>query len=369
MVSCLTLHLQPSDTATPLDPEQLVLCGEDLLTARRLPEAIAALHRAEAAGADPDRCAGARWHCWMLLGEMELAWRESDAIRTRGVAHAHGLWDGSDPAGKRVVVRSLHGFGDAVQNLRFLPALQRLANSMTLEIAPELLGLGKLVDGVDEVITWGRDAPAKPPAYDVQIEITELPYLLRCETRDLGTNVPYLHLPQTLVDLHRAQHPASGKPRVGLVWTSSQWDPSRSIGFDLFRDLLRCQEVEFWSFQTSPDNTEWHGLSRDRGWPLRAAAEGSVIETALHLAQMDLVLSVDTFVAHLAGALGRPVWLLLKHDADWRWRVDRRDSPWYPTMRLFRQARTGEWQPVLAEVRHCLDRWCAQEESSHASLG
>ena len=228
---------------------------------------------------------------------------------------------------------------------------------------PELRDLARHFAGADDVITWGDDAPTIPPIYDLQIEITELPYLLRCGTEDLSTSAPYLQLPHDLPPLPTlaAALPRT-IPRVGLAWSSSQWDTSRSIPFHLLDQLLPTINAEFWSLQTAADNVAWHALSCDRGWPARAAAEGSALETARALTGLDLVLSVDTFVAHLAGALGKPVWLLLKHDADWRWGIDRPDSPWYPTMRLFRQPQPGDWLPVLAEVRQSLDRWSTHLE-------
>ena len=339
-----------------------------LLTERKVPEAIEALCRAEAAGADPDRCAGARWHCWMLLGEMVRAWRESDAIRARGGRGAQQFWDGADPAGRRVMVRSLHGFGDAVQNLRFLPALRRRAARVVLEVAPEMLGLARCVAGADEVVTWGEQAPAVAPAYDMQVEITELPYLLRCMGQDLAPEVPYLRLPEGLLCAAKVRAAEDRLPRVGVAWSSSRWDTSRSVSFEAFRAVLWTDKVEFWSLQTAADNGPWRDLSAGRGWPVRVAGEGSAEATAALIAGMELVVTVDTFVAHVAGALGRPVWLLLKRDADWRWGLDGSETPWYPTMRLFRQRERGEWRPVLKDVGDELERWSTERTRDSAGL-
>ena len=347
----------------------LVENGEALLTRREVPRAIKALREAEAAGADPDRCAGARWHCWMLLGEMERAWRESDAIRARGRRDAEQFWDGSNPAGRCVMVRSLHGFGDAVQNLRFLPVLQRRATRVVLEVAPEIIGLARCAAGADEVVTWGELAPAVAPAYDMQVEITELPYLLRCAGPDLAAEVPYLRLPEGLLCAAGERTRGGKLPRVGVAWSSSRWDISRSIAFEAFRAVLSTDDVAFWSLQTAPDNEPWRRLSAKRHWPVRVAGEGSAEQTAACIAGMDLVVTVDTFVAHVAGALGRPVWLLLKQDADWRWGLDRSDSPWYPTMRLFRQRERGDWQMVLHEVQDELERWSTERTAGSAGLG
>lgn len=347
----------------------LVERGEELLTARQVRPAIEALHRAEAAGADPDRCAGARWHCWMLLGEMEQAWRESDTIRARGSRDRQRFWDGSDPTGKRVMVRSLHGFGDAVQNLRFLPALRDRAERVVLEVAPELLELARHAAGADEVITWGQQAPAVEPAYDMQVEITELPYLLRCDGQRLAAETRYLRLPDYLRREADEEMSGDARPKVGVAWSSSRWDTTRSIPFEAFRAILTTDDVAFWSLQTAVDNEPWRKLSGGRRWPVRLAGEGSAGQTAGYITRMDLVVTVDTFVAHMAGALGRPVWLLLKYDADWRWGLDRSDTPWYPSMRLFRQRERGQWQPVLDEIRKELALWSAGRVTAGAGLG
>lgn len=343
--------------------------GEALLTERQVWPAIEALDRAEAAGADPDRCAGARWHCWMLLGEMERAWRESDAIRARGSCDALRFWDGSDPTGKRVMVRSVHGFGDAVQNLRFLPELRQRTERVILEVAPELLRLARHAAGADEVITWGEQAPVVAPAYDMQVEITELPYLLRCDGQVLGKETPYLRLPNRLVQAAAEELLEGDSARIGLAWSSSRWDPSRSIPIEAFRSILLSSGAAFWSLQTAADNGPWRRLTELSQWPVRVAGEGSAEQTAACIAGMDLVVTVDTFVAHVAGALGRPVWLLLKHDADWRWGLDRSDTPWYPTMRLFRQRERGQWQPVLDEVKRELECWNDGRTTDDAGLG
>lgn len=351
------------------EAQLLVERGEALLVERRVLHAIELLQLAEESGAEPDRCAGARWHCWMLLGDMERAWWESDAIRARGGFDALRFWDGSDPTGKRVMVRSLHGYGDAVQNLRFLPELRRRAKRVTLEVAPELVRLARHARGADEVITWGEDAPAIAPEYDMQIEITELPYLLRCKTHELPAEMPYLRLPDALVQAARDEVADGARPNVGLAWSSSRWDPSRSIPLESFRQILSPGSLAFWSLQTAADNEPWRRLCTDCRWPVRVAGEGSAEQTAAYLRAMDLVITVDTFVAHLAGALGRPVWLLLKHDADWRWGLDGDNTPWYPTMRLFRQRERGNWQPVLAELRQALERWSAERTGNGAGLG
>ncbi len=347
----------PALLAAPVD---LLDRGYGLLRQRQLPEAIEEFNRAEIAGADPDSCAGARWHAWMLLGEMERAWCESDAIRRRGRPDPHRFWQGTRPAGRRVTVRSLHGFGDAVQNLRFLPALQAEAAEVTLQVAPPLLRLARCFAGADRVISWG-DGTTEPP-FDLQMEITELPYLLRCTSAHLRRGAsPYLRLPPAI--LASAGLPErQEQPRVGLVWQSSGWDAARSVPMLLLEDLLRTSGVELWSLQTAADNGPWKEATRRLNLPPRAAGEGPVEQTAAAIAGMDLLITVDTFAAHLAGALGVPTWLLLRAKADWRWGIDPHRSLWYPSLRLFRQRVEGAWEPVIQQVAAGLREWIETRE-------
>lgn len=336
--------------------EALLREGVELLARRRVRDALRVLDEAEIAGADGDACAGARWQCSMLLGDYERAWRESDRVRASGADDPHRFWDGSDITGKRVMLRSLHGFGDAVQYLRYVPLLEQRAAKVTVEIAPELVKLAPFFDGAGDVITWGSEAPVQAPPWEVQVEVAELPYLFRSRIETLPS-APYLHLSPKLLAEVGSELPRASGARVGLVWTSSSWDRSRSIPFPLIEDLLGTPGIEFWSLQTAADNDAWRTWSAAVAQPLRVAGESSAERTAAFVAQMDLVISVDTFAAHLAGAMGRPVWLLLKPAADWRWMIEREDSPWYPTMRLFRARSGGEWGDVLCAIREALCRW------------
>ncbi len=349
--------------AAPVSAEDLILLAEDRLTARDIAGAGAAFDEAERVGAEADRCAAGRWMCWMLLGEFERAWRESDAIRARGLVDVHRFWDGASVDRKRVMLRSLHGFGDAVQNLRYLPMLRERASEVVVEVAPEIVGLVRCFAGAGEVVTWGPGAPRVEPDWDVQVEVTELPYLFRSTVESVPARVPYLRLPDRLRLEAAARLGARRLPKVGLVWASSGWDATRSVPFPLLRGLLECDGVEFWSLQTASDNAPLRSWSYAHDQPVRVAGEGAAEETAAMMDGMDLVITVDTFAAHLAGALGKPVWMLLQETADWRWMMGREDSPWYPTMRLFRAAGGGGWPELIGRVREGLrERFAAQGE-------
>lgn len=340
-----------------LGGEALADQAEITLHAERFDEAIALFDLAEPDVRDPDRCAGGRWMAHMLRGEFAPAWRESDAIRRRGAPDPHRFWSGEELAGRRLMLRSLHGFGDAVQMFRFLPRLRAQVGELIVEVPPRLMEMAPCFAGMGQVITWGEAAPAEPPAWDVQAEVMELPYLLRVTTDDLAPTRGYLQLPQTVRDRTSACMGGRQRPRAGLVWGAGEWNPSRSVPFQDFSALLAVAEIEFWSLQGGTDRDAWTAM---RAGPMRrdvSSCGDGILPLAAAVAQMDLVITVDTLAAHLAGALGVPCWVLLQHRADWRWMSRRADSPWYPSLRLWRQAAPGNWQGLIEDVREELWTW------------
>ena len=333
------------------DAADVALAAEDLATA------VALFDRAEPGVCDPDRCAGGRWMAHMLAGDFEAAWREGDAIRRRGRPDPHRFWSGEDLAGRRVILRSLHGFGDAVQMFRFLPRLRQIVGALVVEVPPRLLELAPCFAGIGEVITWGEHAPAKPPVWDVQMEVMELPYVLRVTTGELAPHQGYLHLPAPVRARAAGAMGCDGLPRVGLVWCAGHWNPLRSVPFEVFRSLLNVGDVEFWSLQGDAGRYSWGSLNDGAAGRDVYEVGDDILSLAAVIEQMDLVITVDTLAAHLAGALGVPCWVLLQHRADWRWMCAREDSPWYPSLRLWRQSGTGDWVELMERVRSGLGSW------------
>ena len=325
--------------------------AEDLLTRRELAGAAEAFNRAEAHGASADRCSAGRWLAAMLRGEFEEAWRDSDVIRGRGGKDPHRFWQGEEISGKRVIVRCLHGFGDAVQMLRYAPMMAETAASVVFEVPPRLLSLAPYFKEVQQVITWGENAPVQAPAWDVQVEVMELPYLFRTVMKDLPLAYRYLKLPESLIAGASLAMGAKERLRVGLVWAGGGWNPARSIPLELLKALAREEPFEFWNLQGGLS------VSQADGWRMcdaHAVTGDGITALAATIANLDLVITVDTLAAHLAGALGKPAWVMLQYAADWRWLVEREDSPWYPSLRLFRQTTTGDWAGVVARVREAL---------------
>jgi hypothetical protein len=324
--------------------------GEAFLAARHLDEAMDRFQYAEALGADPDRCAAGRWMIHMLQGDFEAAWRESDAIRQRKRPDEQIFWQGESVRDKRVMLRCLHGFGDAVQFLRYVPQLKAVARSVVVEVNPRFVELAKCFDGIAEVITWGDAAPTEPMTWDVQIEIMELPYVFRTQLSELPLYERYLRLPKprgtSAVETYR----------VGLVWTAGEWNPERSLPFASLRPLLAVVGCEFWNLGETSSAIAYVGAAGSEAMRQDPESKNSILRLAQIISQLDLVITVDTLAAHLAGALGIPCVVLLHYAADWRWMHEREDSPWYPSLQLIRQQVAGDWSSVIASAHEVLQR-------------
>lgn len=261
---------------------------------------------------------------WTLAGETlaerDPATRDDPALPY----HLRWVWDGTAVDGRDVLVRCYHGLGDTLQYARFLPLLAQRAASVTLEAQPRLAALLSGLEGVTRLMPFDVAQPLPPSGCDV--EITELPLALRA-TPDLAP-APYLH--------------ATAAPlppgTVGLCYSAGDWDPARCVPPALLAPLCRTPCVSLVS-----EPAPFPALN-PQGCPFDIDA------TAALVAGCALVITVDTMIAHLAGALGRPTWLLLKHAPDWRWDPARRDTPWYASMRLYVQPGPDDWGSVVAEV-------------------
>jgi hypothetical protein len=324
--------------------------AEILLAARELTRALECFYISEAKGADPDRCAAGRWMVYMLRGNFAAAWRESDAIRDRDGPDLHRFWNGEDICGRRVIVRCLHGFGDTVQFICYAALLNNRATKVTWEVSPAMKHLVPCFHAVEHVVTW-EDECREGRDWDMQIEVLELPYIFRTTVAELPIASRYLAVPSRTIRQATMEMGARTVPRIGVVWSAGSWNAARSIPVALLRPLLETPGCEFWNLQGGPD--------REAGIPLRdsVGCNDGVLPLAGLISQLDLVITVDTLAAHLAGSLGVPVWLMLQYAADWRWMEGRNDSPWYPSLRIFRQPAGGTWSIVVEALERKLQQW------------
>ena len=286
-----------------------------------------------------------KWAEALRRNDFQSAWRLSDASlaehRFSGVAkhagerHLQRIWRGEDLKNRSVLVRCYHGLGDTIQFIRFAKPLREIAREVIVWSQPELLSLVRQVDGVDRVLPLHEGTP--DASFDVDIEVMELAHALRVTPPLVTSRVPYL--PRAA-----RKKPRSSKLSIGIVWEAGNWNPNRSVPARMFARLLEQPDVRLLSFQQGRARTLAATI------PAEDIAVADIEMLAARIMQLDLVITVDTMVAHLAGALGAPVWTMLHRDCDWRWPQTGRDTIWYPTMRLFHQKTAGDWTGVMEEI-------------------
>jgi tetratricopeptide (TPR) repeat protein/glycosyltransferase involved in cell wall biosynthesis len=259
------------------------------------------------------------------------------------------MWDGSDLSGKTILLYAEQGFGDTIQFIRYVPLVAQRGGTVIVECQPLLVRLLQTVAGIDRVIPRGEVLPK----FDVQAPLLSLPHLFGTTLDRVPAEISYLSAKSS--ELKLGESPVQFK--VGLVWAGSPTnrnDRHRSCRFADLAPLLQIPGVCFYSLQKGDRASELQQCSAATSVIDLSDQLNDFADTAAAVAQLDLVISVDTAVAHLAGALGKPVWLMLCTDPDWRWLLDRSNSPWYPTVRLFRQSHAGDWSTVIAEIQQTL---------------
>lgn len=293
---------------------------------------------------------------WLELarrGDFAAAWQVSDRILRRHVAapdftrprHRQSVWRGEPLAGRRVLVRCYHGLGDTIQFIRFAPLLREIASDVTVWCQPPLIPLLRTARGIDRLLPLHDGSPGVD--YDADVEVMELAYVFRTTLESIPADVPYLFVPP--------RDFGGTPPRVGVVWRAGDWETRRSMPFGAIRPLFDIEGVTWCSLQQNRKPSETHPRLLDISDPDLTVAAG-------RLRALDLLITVDSMPAHLAGALGIPVWTLLLKHADWRWMEGREDTPWYPTMTLIRQERDGDWEGVIERVSARLRQGAARSE-------
>ncbi|ALS59142.1 tetratricopeptide repeat protein [Pandoraea norimbergensis] len=345
-----------ANAIAPQQPDPLVNLGVALRERHAFQDALQCFTQAvklspEHAGARTNRA-----QTNLLLGDFEHGWRDYewrwlDGGQTRRFPDR--LWDGKAPlAGKKVFVYSEQGFGDTLQFVRFVPRLVELGAQVMLCVqAPLVTLLGGFARGVTVL---GEHMPV--PSFDWQMPLLSLPHLLGVGGDVSSGHMPYVRSSAAREMIWRSMLGAkpAGEVRVGFAWRPRPFPPNRDVGLDHWKPVF-ATGAKFFSLQVDATDEERaqlaaHANVRDIGAKLSDFAE-----TAAVIAQMDVVITADTAVAHVAGALGKPVWVLLNHTPDWRWQLTRRDSAWYSSVALYRQPQRGDWDAVMAQVSADLD--------------
>ncbi|MEX0978490.1 MAG: tetratricopeptide repeat-containing glycosyltransferase family protein, partial [Pirellulales bacterium] len=284
---------------------------------------------------------GLREYAW----RMQMPWHPSRELSIPP-------WDGSPLVGKRLLLYAEQGLGDTMQFIRYLPLIHRRAAEVTTIVQGELLPLLPR-SGFQGLLPRG----APTPPCDAQCPLVSLPELLATTPQTIPADVPYLRADPQLVEHWRAQLDGISGFKVGIAWQGSKTymlDRYRSIPPAAFEPLATVGGVRLISLQVGEETRQLDALA-GRFEVLRFldrfdAEHGAFMDTAAVMMNLDLVVTSDTAIAHLAGALGVPVWVALCAAPDWRWMLNRPDSPWYPTMRLFRQSVLGQWSDVFAAI-------------------
>ena len=321
----------------------------------------------------------------LAQGEFEQGWAQHERSRPLGVLAYNRkepvLWDGKAMPNGTLTLFCESGLGDVLQFCRVVPRLKGRVGKVVLYLQPYYLPLSRLLttlDGVDEI----TPDPESLRHGDACLSIFSLPYLFNVSLRDAPDPVPYLRADATQSARWAKRLRDDRRLRVGLVWGGnprlaqariSVLDRRRSVPLSMLEPVLATPEVSFYCLQKGA------AAEQLQGSPLAAhmidctAELGDFADTAALLDQLDLTITVDTSVAHLAGALGKPVWMLNRFDSCWRWGPQREDAPWYPSMRIFRQPAFGDWASVVERVAQELRQWAVQRPpralAQHPSTG
>jgi tetratricopeptide (TPR) repeat protein len=305
----------------------------------------------------------------LLIGDFKSGWAEHEwrwqwpGYTSPKRNFTQPLWQGEPLKGQTILVYAEQGLGDSIQFGRYLPQVIRCGGQVIFECPASLKTLFETALGTSQIIAQGNPLPH----FDVQAPLLSLPLVFGTTLETIPNRVPYLAAPKGGPPFPAAK---DSKTKVGLVWAGNPRhsnDRHRSVDLDLLVPLLQLPEVACFSLQVGASSAALAELPAairpdDLGAGLRDFGD-----TAALITQVDLIISVDTALAHLAGALGKPVWLLLPFVSDWRWMLGREDSPWYPAMRLFRQPHPGDWPSVIEKVRQQLIHLRAPETPANST--
>ncbi len=334
--------------------------GVALQAQGKLPEALAQFD--QALQIQPQHVE-AHWNrslAWLLSGNFEQGWEEYEwRWKRRGSPPRpfwQPLWDGAAFHGCTLLVHAEQGLGDTLQFLRYLPMVQARGGSVIFECQPRLARLLRQCQGIDQLIEQTSSAPPAV-SFDLHIPLLSLPRLFRTTLETIPTPIPYLHAEEELIHQWATQLCNDTQFRIGICWRGNPRHPrdmARSIPLSYFTPLASVKGISLYSLQKGTGREQLTSRAQeytiqDLGAILDEST-GAFVDTAAVMMNLDLVITVDTAIAHLAGALGVPVWVLLPFIPDWRWLLNREDSPWYPTMRLFRQPQPGDWDTVFQRV-------------------
>lgn len=298
---------------------------------------------------------------YLLQGDLERGWEGYEWRFQFQHAYPHRYqkpyWDGREFCGQRLLIYDEIGYGDVFQFSRYLPMVKALGGTVLFEVKPGLLPIMRSLRGVDSWRERGTQ-PVEDADFDMHFPLESLPGLFGTTLQTIPQIGPYLFADPVRRAHWAAEFPSATRLKVGIVWAGnphSAYDAERSCPLALWTSLLASPGCDFYSLQVGSAQQQLQAV------PVSLAAFGNKLydfgETAAAIAHLDLIITVETALAHLAGAMGIPTWVLLPKVPAWRWLRERSDTPWYPNMHLFRQTVAGDWTSVLAGVEQALAQY------------
>jgi tetratricopeptide (TPR) repeat protein len=336
----------------PKSPEVLCNYGSALQVAGRAAEAEEMFRRAIAQRPDLPLAHANLGAMLLLRGDYENGWREHEWRLADGRERqfAQPRWNGEDLHGKTILLHSEQGFGDTIQFVRYVPLVAQRGGRIVLACQPPLKQLLARLPDVAHVSTFSEPLPT----YDCHLSLMSAPVVFQTRVESIPASAAYLRVDEAKVAAWRARvNLLGGGMKVGLAWTGNpRPDPGRTIPAQLLTRLAECRSIRWVSLQKDAHRNPPPAKLQMIDWTRELH---DFDDTAALTMTLDLVISIETVMAHLGGALGRPTWTLLPRMAGWRWLADRDDCPWYPTMRLFRQSTAGDWPDVIERVARQLE--------------
>ena len=303
----------------------------------------------------------------LLDGRMPEGWAEYESrIRSAQLGRrytwhpAEKSWRGQPFPGQTLLIYNEQGFGDDLQFCRYLPFVKALGGTVIFATRPQLVPIMTTQYGADRVIGHNQiTGPLEPVHYDWVVPLMSLPHIFRTTLETIPNEIPYLSVPpgyrekwQALLAPHLGR---SGIRNIGFVFHSANDPHIRTCPLSQWLPLFSLPDIRWFCAQNGPATVAVKELAATHPNLVDLSDQFTdFADTAAFLEKLDLLISIDTSVPHLAGALGKPAWMLLPFDGEWRWLMNRSDSPWYPSFRLFRQPVPGQWEPVIAKVRRAI---------------
>jgi tetratricopeptide (TPR) repeat protein len=342
-----SLQMRPDDAQTHYN------LGNVLEVQSKLSEAVVSFQRVLDLNPDYEGAELALGLSLLALGRLSEGWPHYESRwktpELKNVPRYEPRWRGEDPSGRTILVSRDQGYGDAIQFVRYAELLHQRGAKVIIECTAPVAQLLTTCPGVDDVVVVGDPLPA----FDFALPLVSLPGVFGTTLENAPSRVPYLRPDAGLVERWRDELGHEQALKVAIAWHGRASHPNnhvRSIPLSHFESIARTAGIRLYSIQVGHGREQLARIAKD--WPIVDLSDklGNFCDTAAVLCNCDLLITCDSAPAHLAGALGLPVWVALRFTPDWRWMLDRDDSPWYPTMRLFRQTRRGDWGNVFERI-------------------